>query len=79
MLLGGAFAPADAARIADWTVPRLPLSGGDLIAMGLKAGPQVARTLQALERRWVAEGFPDAVRTRALAAQLVAEALRSSQ
>lgn len=79
MLLGGAFAPADAARIADWTVPRLPLSGGDLIAMGLKAGPQVAGTLQALERRWVAEGFPDAVRTRALAAQLVAEALRSSQ
>ena len=31
--------PADAAAIADWPVPRLPISGGKLIKLGLTEGP----------------------------------------
>lgn len=79
ILLGRDFSADDLASVRDWTPPRLPLSGGDLIAMGLTAGPLVARTLQALERDWIAAGFPDAAQTRALAAQLVEQALRSAQ
>lgn len=56
LLLAG---QADAAKeLRDWTVPKLPISGGTLINRGLEAGPSVARTLQAIERRWVSEGFP---------------------
>ena len=50
--------PADAAAISEWTVPRLPIGGGTLIARGLKEGPVVARTLRTIEQRWVEEGFP---------------------
>ncbi|MEO5973123.1 MAG: CCA tRNA nucleotidyltransferase [Sphingomicrobium sp.] len=56
LLLAGRF--GDAAEIADWTIPRLPLGGGALIARGVAEGPLVARTLQAIERRWVDDGFP---------------------
>lgn len=79
MLLGLAFTPDVAARMADWTAPRLPLSGGDLIAMGLTAGPQVAKTLQLLEREWIAAGFPPTDETRAMAAQMIVAELRSIQ
>lgn len=79
ILLGRAFTPAEAARMQDWAVPRLPLSGGDLIAMGLAAGPQVARTLQALERAWIAAGFPPLAETREMAAQMIVASLRSAQ
>jgi len=66
--------PADAAKIAQWTAPRLPIGGGDLIERGLTAGPVVARTLRALERRWVDRGFP----TGADFDQIVMEALKSA-
>jgi len=49
---------ADAVSVADWQSPRLEIGGGQLIQRGLKPGPTVARTLQAIERRWVAAGFP---------------------
>jgi poly(A) polymerase len=48
----------EAAEVASWKAPRLPISGGALIARGLSEGPIVARTLKAIDRRWVAEGFP---------------------
>jgi poly(A) polymerase len=80
ILLGrSTFSPIAATSLIDWTAPRLPLSGGDLIAMGLTAGPVVARTLQALERAWVAEGFPAEAQVREMALQMVGSALRSSQ
>jgi len=79
ILLGGAFDPADVGRLRDWPVPRLPLSGGDLIALGLTAGPQVAATLQALERQWIAAGFPPAAQTRAMAVQMIGSLLRANQ
>jgi poly(A) polymerase len=60
--------------------PRLAISGGDLIAMGLAPGPLVAKTFQAVEREWARSGFPeDKDAIRALARRHVDQALRSSQ
>ncbi|KQM17349.1 CCA tRNA nucleotidyltransferase [Novosphingobium sp. Leaf2] len=56
----------DASAILDWTPPALPLSGGQIVARGVSAGPEVARILRAVEARWIAEGFPDAPRVAAL-------------
>ena len=74
LLLAGEAGPGIAA-LADWRPPRLPISGGDLIGMGLTAGPEVARTLQAVERDWIDAGFPaDPGAVRELARRRVAEA-----
>jgi len=48
--------------LAGWDIPRLPIKGGDIVARGVSAGPDVARTLRAVEGRWIAEGFPDGLR-----------------
>ena len=48
----------EAAAIAAWTPPRLPIGGGVLIRRGVPEGPQVARTLKRIEDRWVQAGFP---------------------
>ena len=56
LLLAGR--PAEAAEIAGWTPPRLPISGGQLIARGITEGPEVARTLRRIEDAWEAAGFP---------------------
>jgi poly(A) polymerase len=52
----------DAAAVAGWLPPKLPIAGGALIKRGLAPGPAVARTLRAVEQRWVAEGFPNGER-----------------
>lgn len=70
LLAGG-----DAASIRGWTPPRLPVSGGELVARGLTAGPDVARTLHRISDRWVSEGFPDAARVAIIADEEVAQAL----
>lgn len=70
--------PAAAARLAGWTRPTLPLSGGALVERGLARGPDVARALRQVEDRWIAEGFPDAARTAAIADEVVAQALRAT-
>ena len=49
---------SDASAISGWNAPRLPITGGALIKRGLQQGPVVARTLRAIEERWVAAGFP---------------------
>lgn len=59
------------ARLEQWDIPTLSIKGGELIAMGLPAGPLVAKTLQAIEAAWIEEDFPDAARQRALATQMV--------
>ena len=41
-----------------WTAPELPVRGADVLARGVKAGPQVGRVVAALEAWWIAEGFP---------------------
>ena len=58
-----------------WTVPTLPISGGQLVEKGLTAGPDVARTLRRIEDRWVAEGFPDAARVDIIANDEVGQVL----
>lgn len=58
LLLAG----ADAGALAAWSVPVFPLKGGAIVARGITAGPSVARILQAVEARWVAEGFPGTAR-----------------
>jgi poly(A) polymerase len=65
---------ADPAPLADWTIPQLPLKGGEIVAQGVGAGPEVNRILRAVEARWIAEQFPD----RARVEQLLAEALAPS-
>ena len=44
--------------LAGWEVPRFPLKGGQIVARGVAAGPDVARTMRAVEARWIAEDFP---------------------
>jgi poly(A) polymerase len=63
-------------QLHGWERPRLPIGGGDLIAMGLRPGPVVAATLQAIERRWVAEDFPGDARVERLAAEEMAQTVR---
>ena len=48
----------DAMAVRGWPVPRLPITGGQLIKRGVTQGPLVARTLQEIERQWVASQFP---------------------
>ncbi len=52
-------AGADARFLDDFAIPVLPVSGGALVSRGLTRGPEVARTLRAIEDRWIAAGFPD--------------------
>lgn len=71
--------PVDQVRqIAGWTRPTLPISGGELVARGMNKGPEVARTLHAIEDRWIAENFPGTARVREIADAEVAQALRSA-
>lgn len=56
LLLAGL--PAEAAAVAGWHPPRLPIRGGMLIERGVTEGPDVARTLRRIEDAWEAAGFP---------------------
>jgi poly(A) polymerase len=61
-----------AGPLSHYTRPRLPISGKDLIAMGLPPGPVVSRRLGEVEQRWVAAGFPaDRNRTMAIAREVL--------
>ncbi|HEX8641040.1 MAG TPA: CCA tRNA nucleotidyltransferase [Allosphingosinicella sp.] len=69
----------DLRALQRWQPPRMPLSGGDLIAMGLEPGPVVAAAMQAVEREWVRSGFPAGkAEVRTLARRHVDQALRAS-
>ncbi len=39
------------------TVPRFPLSGADLIALGYEPGRELGAELERLEKRWIESGF----------------------
>jgi poly(A) polymerase len=56
----------DIAPLSGWTIPALPLRGGEIVARGVSVGPAVAAILQRVEARWIAEGFPDRNRVLAL-------------
>ena len=64
--------------VAGWTPPRLPVTGGELVARGIAKGPVVARTLRAIEAQWLAEDFPGGERLAEIADAAVAQALRST-
>lgn len=56
LLLAGRTVQAES--LAGWHPPRLPIGGGALIERGLAPGPEVARRLKTIERRWAEAGFP---------------------
>lgn len=57
-----------------WQVPEFPLGGRDVIALGITAGPDVARALGEIRRRWIAEDFPDHARLNQIASEVVVQA-----
>ncbi|MFM5949588.1 MAG: CCA tRNA nucleotidyltransferase, partial [Novosphingobium sp.] len=67
LLTGSSTAP-----LHDWPIPVFPLKGGEIVARGIKAGPEVARVLRAVEAQWIAAGFPDRVAIDALLDQALA-------
>jgi poly(A) polymerase len=69
---------SEALEIRNWQPPRLPLTGGAIVARGIKAGPEVARLMKLIEEGWIAEGFPGEDRVAELADAAVAQALRSA-
>ncbi len=66
LLTGQSIAP-----ITNWEIPTFPLKGGQIVARGVKAGPEVARVLKAVETWWVDEGFPGEERVCELLSQVL--------
>ena len=56
----------DTSPLNNWEIPTFPLKGGQIVARGVKAGPEIARMLQVVEAQWVDEGFPSEERILAL-------------
>ena len=63
----------DPAAVIDWEAPTFPLKGGEIVARGVAKGPQVARILQRVQQRWVAEHFPDRARVEDMLEEELAE------
>ncbi len=59
--------------LKNWTRPQFMLTGKDVIALGVPAGPEVAIILQSVERAWVAAGFPEMAQAR----QILADSVQS--
>ena len=66
-------ARADISPLSGWTIPTFPLKGGQIVARGVGAGPDVARILQQIENAWIAEGFPQGARIDELLDAAIAE------
>ena len=47
------------AQAADLPEPKLPISGADLIARGMRPGKELGEALAHLEKRWITAGFPE--------------------
>ena len=73
LLCGDSDAPR---HLREREIPRLPLTGGALVARGLTAGPVVAAALKQVENQWVAENFPAQPRVEAIADSVVGAIIR---
>ena len=62
---------ANTGALNGWDIPTFPLKGGDIVARGVGAGPDVARILRTVETRWVEESFPDAARVETILSELL--------
>jgi poly(A) polymerase len=50
---------AERVRLTErWHAPELPVRGSDVLALGVKPGPEVGRVMAAFETWWIGEGFP---------------------
>jgi poly(A) polymerase len=67
------------ARLENWAIPVFGVKGGDVIAMGVPAGPMVAKTLQSLEQIWISEDFPISEDFLAKSHQIVGELLSATK
>ena len=41
-----------------WSPPEMPVNGGDILAIGVPAGPRVGKILKAFETWWISAEFP---------------------
>lgn len=59
-----------------WKAPKMPVSGSDVIALGIAPGPAVGGILQAFEKWWVGNNFPsDAEQQRTVLKELASKPL----
>lgn len=79
MLLGYAPITDNMRALEKWQPPEFPVSGRDIIALGVSAGPDVARLLNAVKEQWIAEGFTKPERAQEIAQSQVVAFLRESQ
>jgi poly(A) polymerase len=72
---------AEALALArEWRPPALPISGDDLLALGVPAGPRLGSTLRAVESWWEGQDFrPDREACLAHARELLAGPARSKE
>lgn len=47
------------AALKDWKPPVFPITGRDIMAIGIAPGPQIGEALAALEDIWIAQGFQE--------------------
>jgi len=66
-------------QLEDWQIPSFSVKGGEIIKLGLNAGPIVAKTLHDIKTAWIEEGFPGRERLDAITRQLVEAALPDSR
>lgn len=79
LLLGRATPESDLPALEIWSPPEFPINGRDIMSLGISAGPDVARFLASVRDQWIAEGFCDADRVRAIATDQVSGFRRDSQ
>jgi hypothetical protein len=40
-----------------WVVPVFPVTGQDLMAQGMKPGPEMGQTIKAMKERWIESDY----------------------
>ncbi|NVJ98571.1 MAG: CCA tRNA nucleotidyltransferase [Alphaproteobacteria bacterium] len=43
--------------VKEWEIPEFPMKGRDLLALGMRPGPEISKTLLVLEQEWLKSGF----------------------